>query len=409
MSKPGRGTTLRLTTIFAAAAAAAVVAAGCTGPTTSSASGSNGGGNGGAAAPKPSPTAPAAVVTTRPGNGTTGVSPQAKVGLTVAHGTLRSVQLTNPSGALVKGSPSADRRTWTSTEVLGYGKTYTWSGSVVGAGGKVSPVSGRFTTVTPKTILHAEVNIGDHESVGIAAPIIVTFDGHVSNRAAAERELSVHTSVPTEGSWAWEPDQDGQSTVHWRPHHYWKPDTKVSFAANLYGVDYGNGVYGKADFTSKFQIGRSQITKADVNSHRLIVLRNGKEIFNFPASYGLGSDPNRNTRNGIHITMEKYRVKYMSNPAYGYVDVPENWAVRISNNGEFIHENPETVGIQGSENITHGCVNLSEASAHAYYDSSLYGDPVEVTNSPIELSAADGDVYDWTVPWSKWQSMSALH
>jgi hypothetical protein len=83
--------------------------------------------------------------------------------------------------------------------------------------------------------------------------------------------------------------------------------------------------------------------------------------------------------------------------------------VRISNNGEFIHENPFTVGIQGSENVTHGCVNLSEASAHAYYDSVLYGDPVEVTNSPIQLSSADGDNFDWTVPWSKWQSMSALH
>ncbi len=405
MSMPGRGTTLRVTTLFAALAAAAVVAAGCSGPASSSASGPNGGSG---AKPKPSPTVPAPVVTTRPGNGVTGVNPHARVGLTVAHGTLRGVHLTNASGALVKGTSSADRRSWTATEVLGYGKTYTWSGSVVGAGGKVSSVSGRFTTVTPKTILHAEVNIGDHESVGIAAPIIVTFDGHVANRAAAERALSVHTSVPTEGSWAWEPDQDGQSTVHWRPHHYWKPGTLVSLAAMLYGVDYGNGVYGKADITSKFTIGRSQITKADVNSHELVVLRNGKQLFKFPASYGLGSDPNRNTRNGVHIVMEKYRVKYMSNPAYGYVDVPENWAVRISNNGEFIHENPYTVDIQGSANVTHGCVNLSEESAHAYYDSVLYGDPVEVTNSPIELSSADGDNYDWTVPWSKWQSMSAL-
>jgi hypothetical protein len=31
-----------------------------------------------------------------------------------------------------------------------------------------------------------------------------------------------------------------------------------------------------------------------------------------------------------------------------------------------------------------------------------------VTGSPIELSAEDGDIYDWSVDWSTWQSMSAV-
>jgi hypothetical protein len=38
----------------------------------------------------------------------------------------------------------------------------------------------------------------------------------------------------------------------------------------------------------------------------------------------------------------------------------------------------------------------------------MYGDPVEVTGTPIQLSARDGDVYDWTVPWSTWKGQSAL-
>ena len=37
-------------------------------------------------------------------------------------------------------------------------------------------------------------------------------------------------------------------------------------------------------------------------------------------------------------------VHKMSNPAYGYVDVTEYWDVRISDNGEFIHQNQGTVG-----------------------------------------------------------------
>jgi lipoprotein-anchoring transpeptidase ErfK/SrfK len=86
----------------------------------------------------------------------------------------------------------------------------------------------------------------------------------------------------------------------------------------------------------------------------------------------------------------------------------EKWAVRMSNNGEFIHANPASTGAQGSSNVTHGCVNLSIADAKAYYDTALYGDPVEVTGTPVQLSAQDGDVWDWTLSWAQWQELSAL-
>ncbi|MEQ0804922.1 hypothetical protein ABLN64_05685, partial [Mycobacterium tuberculosis] len=35
-------------------------------------------------------------------------------------------------------------------------------------------------------------------------------------------------------------------------------------------------------------------------------------------------------------------------------------------------------------------------------------DPVEVTGSSIQLSYADGDIWDWAVDWDTWVSMSAL-
>ncbi|MGH8078622.1 MAG: L,D-transpeptidase, partial [Lysobacter sp.] len=221
--------------------------------------------------------------------------------------------------------------------------------------------------------------------------------------------LQVQTSVPTEGSWAWLPDADGGSRAHYRTRDYWQPGTQVRVAAKLYGVAYGDGSYGKQDLSTFFTIGRSQIVKADVNSHRMIVIRDDQEVMNFPASYGLNSDPNRHTTNGIHVVMSKSQKVLMSNPRYGYFNVPMYWAVRVSNNGEFIHANPESAGAQGSANITHGCVNLSTARAKEYFESAIFGDPVEVTNSPTPLSAAHGDIYDWTVPWDAWRAMSALH
>lgn len=98
----------------------------------------------------------------------------------------------------------------------------------------------------------------------------------------------------------------------------------------------------------------------------------------------------------------------MSNPAAGYMNIRERWAVRISNNGEFIHANPASSGAQGNTNVTNGCINLSDGDAQQYFSVALYGDPVEVSGTSIQLSYADGDIWDWTIDWSEWASMSAL-
>jgi lipoprotein-anchoring transpeptidase ErfK/SrfK len=104
--------------------------------------------------------------------------------------------------------------------------------------------------------------------------------------------------------------------------------------------------------------------------------------------------------------MGKQENTLMSNPAYGYSNVPEKWAVRISDNGEFIHQNQETVGAQGVDNVSHGCVNLSAVDAQAYFQTAIYGDPVEVTGTSVQLSPADGDIYDWAIPWSEWVTLA---
>ncbi len=355
------------------------------------------------------PLHPQTQVSILPGDKATNVSPTLPVSVRVTSGVLTRVALTNPDGKAVAGALSEDRRSWTSTEPLGYGKTYTWSGAAEGRDHLRVPVAGSFSTVTPARHLHATLNIGDDTTVGIAAAVILRFEDPVVDKAAVERALQVQASVPTEGSWAWLPDDNGGSRVHYRTRDYWRSGTTVSVTARLYGIAYGEGAYGREDISTQFIVGRAQIVKADVTSHRMLVIRDGQEVMNFPASYGLGSDPNRHTTSGIHVVMSKAPTVLMTNRAYGYVNIPEHWAVRISNNGVFIHANPQTIGVQGSSNVTHGCVNLSTANAQQYYETAIVGDPVEVTGSPTPLSAADGDIYDWTVPWEDWLAMSALH
>ncbi len=372
-------------------AALALALAGCT--------------SGAAPAPVPPPK-----IALQPGVGSTNIPPNSQPAVTVSGGKLDGVTLTSSDGKKIAGTLARDQRSWTVSEPLDYNKTYTWSGTAKHPGAQPVPVGGSFTTVNPANVVRGTLNIDDQQTVGVGAPISIDFDGKVDDSAkpAVERALSVQTSVPTEGSWAWLPDsQEGNSRVHWRPKDYWKPGTNVTVNAGLFGIPMGNGNYGKENLTSHFTVGRSQVVKADVTSHQMVIMRDGQQVASYPASYGLDSSPDRNTRSGTHVVMGKAEDQRMTSPQYGY-DVVEHWAVRISNNGEFIHANPESTGNQGSSNVTHGCVNLSTDNAREYFDTVLYGDPVEVTNSGIQLSEADGDIYDWTVPWDKWQGMSAL-
>jgi lipoprotein-anchoring transpeptidase ErfK/SrfK len=391
----GRGTR-RFFGAVAAAAAASLVFAACSSdqggaPATQTQTGAAGQNQqvGPAAAPV------VAKVTTKPANNAKDVAPNGPFTVTVTNGTLAAVTLTNPDGKKVKGSLADDKKSWKVTEDLGYGKKYTWSGSATSADGKSVPVKGSFTTVTAQSRVSAHINTADNATYGVGQPIVVTFDQDVSDKKSVEKALKVETSKDVTGSWAWFDDR----TVHYRPKAYWPENTKVTVDLDIYGVSFGGGAYGLDDVTSKFTIGRNQVVKANTKTHRFMIYRDGKKIHDYPASYGLDSDPGRVTHSGTHI---------MTNEKYDYENIEVHWAVRISNNGEFVHGAPWSVAQQGNSNVSHGCANLSEERAKAYYDSVLPGDPVEVTGSSVPLTAADGDYHDWIYSWSKWQSMSAL-
>ena len=354
----------------------------------------------------PAPAAPQ--LTFRPANAAKNVLPTAPVGVDVTGGWFQRVTLTNPAGKVVAGTLNRDRTSFAITEPLGYGATYTWAGSVVGRDGKAMPVAGAFTTVAPDTQVNGQFQLSDGQVVGVAAPIILQFDDSISDKAAVERALKVTTEPPVEGSWAWLPDEAEGSRVHWRGREYFPAGTKIHVDAKLYGVPFGDGAYGAQDSTLSIEIGRRQVVKAEASSHRIQVVTDAGVIMDFPCSYGEGDLPRNVTRSGTHVVTEKYADFYMSNPAAGYSNAHERWAVRISNNGEFIHANPASSGAQGNTNVTNGCINLSTSDAQQYFNTAIYGDPVEVTGTSIQLSYADGDIWDWAVDWDTWVSMSAI-
>ncbi|MHA3023788.1 Ig-like domain-containing protein [Mycobacterium sp. BMJ-28] len=353
---------------------------------------------------------PAVVITYTPKDKADDVVPTSRIGITVTDGWLQHVSLSNAEGKAVAGALNRDRTGFAVTEPLGYGVQYSWTGSAVGKDGKAVKLSGSFTTVNPTTTVNGQFQLSDGQTVGVAAPIILQFDAAIDDkyRADVEKALKVTTNPPVEGGWAWLPDEAGGSRVHYRSKEYYPAGTTINVRAELYGVPFGEDAYGATDSTLDISIGRRQVVKAEASSHRIQVITDEGVIMDFPCSYGEGDLDRNVTRSGIHVVSEKYEDFYMTNPAAGYANVHERFAVRISNNGEFIHCNPNSVGSQGNTNVTNGCINLNLENSQQYFNSAMYGDPVEVTGTRIDLSYADGDIWDWAVPWDEWKSMSAL-
>jgi hypothetical protein len=50
---------------------------------------------------------------------------------------------------------------------------------------------------------------------------------------------------------------------------------------------------------------------------------------------------------------------------------------------------------------------MGVGDAEDYYNSAIYGDPVEVTNTGTPMTEKDA-LYDWIYSFSDWQKLSAL-
>lgn len=350
------------------------------------------------------PDAPKAKITASPAVDAKNVPVTDPIRISVADGTLTEVDVANQDGKPVNGQFAQDKLSWTSSEALGYGKSYTYQAKAVGPDNKTAELKGGFSTLTPAKQVRATINPIDNATVGVGMPISVKFDSPPKDKAAAEKALKVTTSAgEVEGSWAWL----SAAQVDYRPKVYWPENTKVTVNAKLYGVSYGDGAYGRADLSTVFTVGRNQVIKINTPDHTMNIYHDGQLATTYPTSNGLDSDPERNTPNGTVIIMTREPIGDFSNPRYGYTDVRLPWAMRLSNSGEYLHAYQANAANIGVRNTSHGCVNMLEKDAKALFDSALIGDPVEITGSKTNFKTTS-DVNDWLFSWDKWKSMSAL-
>jgi lipoprotein-anchoring transpeptidase ErfK/SrfK len=355
---------------------------------------------------------PAVAVTITPANGTN-VNPATPILVKAANGKLTDVTVTNVAkGKTVAGTLATDGLSWTSTEPLGYSSTYNVLAHAVGGDGKPIEQQSQIATLTPKQQANANLIPAPSSvastGVGVGQPIVFTFAQSVKNKAAVEKQLSVESTPKQDGSWYWVDDKN----VHYRPKEYWQPGTTLKVTANIYGLDFGNGVYGAADRTETYKVHDSWIAKADGSTEQMQIFHNGQMVKSMPISLGKDATP---THLGPHVISFKDPSYTMDSCTYGvcqgqpgYYRSVEKWSERISNDGEFVHENPNSVGAQGSANVSHGCINLNSANAQWFFQNFGLGDVVEVTNSGGPQLPV-WDLYgDWSKSWEQWQAGSAI-
>ena len=366
---------------------------------------------------RPEPTAapaPPATLTVTPADGSIDVSPVTPLEIAVDAGKLTEVTVVDGEGAPVPGSVAdpqdgPDAEVWTPEAPLAYGARYTVTATATNADDERAEASATFTTVTPERTAVPSIGPLDGQTVGVGMPVRVYFEQPVADRAAVESHLKVTSSTPTDGVWSWFSD----SEVHFRPSQYWPENIDVTVDAALYGVPLGGGTWGEKNRTVRFRVGERHVSVADAGNHTMQVFDGDQLVQTFPMSAG---GPEFPSRNGPHVVTELNRDRVMDSSTYGVpvnsangYRTPVKYAVRLSNNGEFVHAAPWSVAQQGRANVSHGCINLSTERAAWFFSFSQPGDVVEIKNSHgPTLSAADGDIYDWAIPWDEWRAGSAL-
>jgi lipoprotein-anchoring transpeptidase ErfK/SrfK len=353
--------------------------------------------------PASTPTTPPDIAVS-PVDGTRNVRLDTPVTVSASNGVLDSV-FVHPSGdteTFLTGKLDTGARTWTSTAALDSGTDYVVEVTAHGGGGDQSTARTTFSTMTPKR-LTTDTQPSDGETVGIAMPIALRFNTPVAadKQANLVAHLLVTANPPVEGAWHW----FAPTEVHYRPRDYWQPGTKVTLVANLRGVDAGNDVWAQGSWTLSFTIGEKHVSTIDAAAHNMVVTANDKTLYTWPVSTGRPRNPT--IQGNLVVWYKQYDVLMDSQtigiPRYSPDGYYEHvyWDTAISTDGFFVHSAPWSEWAQGSQNVSHGCVNLSPSRAQTFFNFTRKGDLVVVKNTGHTADSSDGEG-DWQIPFDKY-------
>lgn len=356
-----------------------------------------------------SPTSAASITSSIPG-GTRNVKVNRSIRLNVSDGVLSSVTVSSTTGP-VKGALSDDKVSWQSTSRLQPGATYRVDGVAVDDQGREKRYQAKFRTqaLSMDQQTYPSFFPLPGSTVGVGLPVIIRFDVPVTDRDSIQKHLKVSSKPAQVGGFRWISSKE----VHWRPKTYWKPGTKVAVVADIDSVPAGGGVFGQVSRTNNFTIGRSMISRVDVNNYTMKVFKDGNLIRTFPIT--TGEQPKFTTRSGTKVIIEKFRKKRMNSETVGIpVDSADGYdldgveyAMRLTYSGEFVHAAPWSVGSQGRANVSHGCTGMSTEDAGWLYENTIVGDVIEYSGT-TKMMTLDNGFGDWNLPFGEYVQAASL-
>ena len=339
------------------------------------------------------------------------IAPSAPISVAAKQGRLTDVVVEGPNGPL-PGQISADGTSWTTPEgQLDYAATYQVKASAVDRSGLPTSFTTSFATVKPSEFLTAHVFPSDGSTYGVGMPVTVTVDHRLKTdhtRAAFEKTLDITVDgQPVVGAWNW----INSGTVMFRPKDFWPGNATIVVRSNAKGVHITKGLWGQEDTEVTFHTSDSMISYVDMKSHQLRVTRNGKTIRTIPITTG---KPGFVTRSGVKVIENKELTRLMDASTGGtnkkdpeYYRLTVQFAMRLTDTGEFLHAAPWSVGAQGHANVSHGCTGMSVSNADWLYHHSKIGDVVIYTGSDRPMEGFNG-IGMWNVPLTDWAQGSAL-
>ncbi|HJQ43151.1 MAG TPA: L,D-transpeptidase [Jatrophihabitantaceae bacterium] len=239
---------------------------------------------------------------------------------------------------------------------------------------------------------------------GVGMPIIVSF----SARITEARDFVAATTVqvdghPARGYWYFEVSADRAFPVKasFVPytvnppvyaqgvHTLWPANSRITMTMKTKGVSAGTGMTFANNLSLHMNVADAHISTVDCAEgvEHMVSRSNGVPWRGFPVSCGSAQHP---TYTGVKVVMQKGEPdpasgKLRPNGAVimrgpGYESLV-NWSVRITNSGEYVHDAPWNIGNIGTRSTSHGCTNLRDADAIAYYNWARVGDVVLHSNT----------------------------
>jgi lipoprotein-anchoring transpeptidase ErfK/SrfK len=347
------------------------------------------------------PAAKSVVIGLTPATGAGNQPVSTEIGTNVTNGTLADVKVTDASGKSVAGGMRADNSSWVPAEALAYKTAYHAVVTANGPGGTKKTQTTDFTTMADPggNRITSGLYIQDGSTYGVGMPVALQFDDPIpdSAKAAVEKRLFVQSDPPQVGVWHW----FGDNQVLYRPEGYWKTGTKISVRAALGGMPVG-GRFLDTDRTGTATIGDKVTFQVDNASKTMKVYQYDQLAKTFPVSLGKPSTP---SSSGNMVLMTHDRNTIFDVP--GEYRVAVEFAERFSWGGQYIHAAPWSVGDQGVDNVSHGCVNVSTENAEWIYNVSHVGDPITVSGTEVHIDPGDGWTV-WDLSWTDYIKGSAL-